>query len=568
MLHEALAHLPLRLKLLVAPAMYTIALVAILFVGLQQGNEPRAVAVDLLDTALPRLQRISDVAQRLDSVQRNLFRVASWESNYFPQEDIDKLVAKIDADGKNIVQVLTSLATETGPASGFAEIIRPVTTYLERVQSTIKLLRTDMSSGTLKIDEVATEFEKVGSQLKVLLSQIETDSHQQLSDSLAAADQSRIVMIAALAVVVLACSLVSLLVIRFTSRTVSGMTGAMTRLAQGDVSVEIPGMDQEDEIGSMAAAVQVFKDNLLQLQDDQKRKARDAEDERAKRERLTALVDGLKENVRNVVDAVSSSSRLMESNASNMLSIAEETSRQVVAVASTSNQASLNMQRVADSATHLLDSMSDIATRVASAATIATAGVQEVERTNEVISGLSNAAHRIGEVVKLIGAIAGQTNLLALNATIEAARAGEAGKGFAVVASEVKNLATQTGRATEEIGQQIVEMQTATTGAIEAIRTIGRTITAIHDTVEKISGAVMEQRTSTTGIVEVVHQTASGTIEVTESIHAVSQAAGKTGATAETVLDASKGLARHADTLHREFDHFIASVRPVEAEAS
>ncbi len=558
----ALAHLPLRIKLLIAPVVYTVALFAILFVGLQQGRDAMQVAVDLHERGLPRLQRVYEVVQRLGDVQRNLFLLASWEGNYFPADDIKRLTGQITKDGESVSAMLKGMAQEGGAASDVGKLITPTDLYLSHVNETIRLLHIDMSTGTLKLNDVAKEFESLNAGIKGVRTKIESSFDTQITESLSDTEQSRITMIGGLIAVLVLCTLLSLVVTRFIARMVSGMTKAMTRLAEGDVTVEIPGSDQRDEIGKMAEAVQVFKGNLLRIQDEQVSKMRAAEEERQKRERLVHLVNTLQENVQSVVNAVSSSAQLMENNASNMLHIAEDTSRQVVAVVSTSNQASLNMQSVTDSANMLLNSVTTIEKRVASSADIATAGVREVERTNEVISGLSNAAQRIGEVVKLIGAIAGQTNLLALNATIEAARAGEAGKGFAVVASEVKGLANQTAKATEEISQQIIEMQTATSSAIDAIRTTGRTITSIHDTVDKIMHAVSDQRVSITEIVDVVHQTASGTAEVTQSITTVSQAAEKTGSTAQTVLRASKDLAQQSDLLSREFKSFISSVHP------
>lgn len=558
----ALAHLPLRIKLLIAPVVYTVALFAILFVGLQQGRDAMQVAVDLHERGLPRLQRVFEVVQRLGDVQRNLFLLASWEGNYFPADDIKRLTGQITKDGESVATMLKGMAQEGGADSDVGKLLTPTDLYLTHVNETIRLLHIDMSTGTLKLNDVAKEFENLNAGIKNIRTKIESSFNDQISGSLSDTEQSRITMIGSLTAVLILCTLLSLLVTRFIARMVIGMTKAMTRLADGDVTVEIPGADQRDEIGKMAEAVQVFKGNLLRIQDEQVSKMQAAEEERQKRERLVHLVNTLQENVQSVVNAVSSSAQLMENNASNMLHIAEDTSRQVVAVVSTSNQASLNMQSVTDSANMLLNSVTTIEKRVASSADIATAGVREVERTNEVISGLSNAAQRIGEVVKLIGAIAGQTNLLALNATIEAARAGEAGKGFAVVASEVKGLANQTAKATEEISQQIIEMQTATSSAIDAIRTTGRTITSIHDTVDKIMHAVSDQRVSITGIVDVVHQTASGTAEVTQSIATVSQAAEKTGSTAQTVLRASKDLAQQSDLLSREFKSFISSVHP------
>lgn len=564
MVSRVLANASLRTKLLIAPAVYTAALFLILVIGLGEGRDARELAVGFSTRTLPTLQQFADITDRLNTVQRNLYRVASWEGNYFPREQIDALNAKIEVEGRNALRGFEELTAKGGGGEQAAAVVTAMKTYLTRVEETTVLLKSDVSSGTVSVDKVATDFENLKTQLDSVVGAMRKTVVDQVAEAAADADRSRQIMIGVLTVIVIVCSLLSFLIVRETVRPIAGMTKVMTRLADGDDSVEVPDRERRDELGLMAQAVQVFKGNSVQIRRDQSAKESAARDEREKRERLAALIDSLKENVREVVRAVSQSSRDMETNASNMLAIAEDTNQQVIEVASTSSQASLNMQSVADSANRLLESIAETASRVESSSNIAFEGVREVERTNEVISGLSGAAQRIGEVVKLISAIAGQTNLLALNATIEAARAGEAGRGFAVVASEVKNLANQTGRATEEISQQIVEMQSATSGAIDAIRTIGRTITSINEIVSTISQAVNQQRTSVNDITSIVHQTADGTHEVSQSISSVSDAAGRTGSTAKAVLTSSRELADKADMLQREFDAFLASIHPAE----
>ncbi|MBF0130343.1 MAG: HAMP domain-containing protein [Alphaproteobacteria bacterium] len=343
---------------------------------------------------------------------------------------------------------------------------------------------------------------------------------------------------------------------------VRGMTSVMTRLAGGDTSVAVPSLANRDEIGEMARAVQVFKDNALRV----KRMTEEAEEQKKqaeidKKKAMIAMADAFEANVKDVVDAVASAATELQSTAGSMSAISEEASRQATAVAAASEQASANVQTVSVSAEELSASISEIARQVTQAAKVSGGAVDEAKHTNEIVQGLALAADRIGEVVSLINDIAAQTNLLALNATIEAARAGEAGKGFAVVANEVKSLANQTGKATEEISQQILAVQGSTRDAVGAIRSIGETISLISEISSTIASAVEEQGAATREIARNVDQAADGTQDVSRNISGVTQAAGEAGEAASQVLGAASELSHQSEKLRKEVDRFIASVR-------
>ncbi|TQF77340.1 HAMP domain-containing protein [Elioraea sp. Yellowstone] len=333
-------------------------------------------------------------------------------------------------------------------------------------------------------------------------------------------------------------------------------------LAEGDTDSPIPGVGRKDEAGEIAAAMAVFRDNLMRTREMQAEIARRDEEARQERRRaMLAAADRFEAEVGSVVKGVAASATELEATATGMAAGAEETSRQVTAVAAAAEQASANVQTVAAAAEELAASIAEISRQVAESTRIASEAVAEATRTNATVESLAASAQRIGEVVRLINDIAGQTNLLALNATIEAARAGEAGKGFAVVASEVKNLASQTAKATEEIGGQIAAVQGETGRVVEAIRAIGGTIEKISAIAASIAAAVEQQGAATQEIARNVQQAAAGTGSVTANIASVNEAAASSGAAAAQVQSAAGELSRGAETLRAQVERFLAEMK-------
>ena len=337
---------------------------------------------------------------------------------------------------------------------------------------------------------------------------------------------------------------------------------AMTALAEGRSETEIPYLQRWDEIGAMARAVGVFRDNALEmarLREEQEQAKRDAEARR--REEMEALAAQFESSVGAIVTVLREASGGMERSAAAMAETAGRTDRQAMGASAAAEQASVNVQTVAAAAEELSGSIAEISRRVGEAAQIARAAVGEAERTNACINSLSTAAAEIGDVIRLISDIAGQTNLLALNATIEAARAGEAGKGFAVVATEVKALAGETARATDTIAAQLEAIQEFTSQAVQAIANVGETIAKIDEVSVGIASAMEEQGASTVEISRNVQEAAAGTREVSAAIVAVTQAANETGASAGEVRDASLAVSRQAELLKGEVDRFLSRVR-------
>lgn len=346
------------------------------------------------------------------------------------------------------------------------------------------------------------------------------------------------------------------------SRPLRRIVSTMTRLADGDLSVHVSGGDRRDEIGSTARALAVFQKGMRETERMREEQAAlEARVEAEKRQALVQLADEFEGSMNEVVNAVGGAADRMRGTAQGLNSVADETNRQSEAVASAAEQAAENVNTVAAAAEQLTASINEISRRVAESATIAHDAVAEAERSNSTVAGLVDAAQRIGEIVRMIGDIASQTNLLALNATIEAARAGEAGKGFAVVASEVKALATQTAKATDEIGSQISSMQSAAGNAADAIRGVGGTIDRISSIVSTIAAAVEEQGAATREIASSVAQAANGTQNVSTTIGEVTRAAAETGTMAGDVLNAANDLVDESRALNRQVAQFVAKVR-------
>jgi len=493
--------------------------------------------------------------------------------------------------------------------------------YEQLVEHTLSAIgKGDLTQLPKVVGEIEGAQNKINKELKTVLEEIESFTEK----AILTADEHEKSGLWAMGIITLIATLVGLagamVLVCSTANPVIEMTDAMQRLADGDKTIDIPALGRGDEIGSMASAVQVFKENMIKNEellaaqeeqrledekraardaeaerkreeDERKREAADAEDERqreaaeaeaerkrdeeeaaaeverehkaveGKRAEMNKMADDFQASVGQVVETVMSSSAQMQSSAEAMSSTAEETNSQSMAVAAAAEQASVNVQTVASAAEELSASINEITRQVSQSAEVASNAVQEAERTNQQVQGLANAAEKIGEVVSLISDIAEQTNLLALNATIEAARAGDAGKGFAVVANEVKSLASQTAKATSDIEEQIGSIQAATREAVSAIQGIGATISEVNAITTAIASAVEEQSAATQEIARNVEEAATGTQEVTANISGVTKAAGETGQAASQILLASSGMGEQSKKLREEVSKFLDTVR-------
>jgi len=345
-------------------------------------------------------------------------------------------------------------------------------------------------------------------------------------------------------------------------RSFGGLQGSMSALAAGKLDAAVAGLGRPGEIGAMAQSVQVFKDSMIAAE--RLRGEQDAYRRQIEQQRLAAMSDlatRFERSVGGIVDHVGQAAAELQATAQSMAATSEQTARQSTAVAAASEEATRNVQTVAAAAEQLSASIHEISAQIAHADGFIQTGVRQTVDSNAQVQALAETADKIGDVLRIIGDIAGQTNLLALNATIEAARAGDAGKGFAVVASEVKALATQTAKATEQIAGQIKTIQDATRMAAGSIHQVTDTIRRVNDTAGAIAAAVEEQGAATQEISRNVLQAARGTREVSGNIATVSQAARQTGTDASQMLASADRLSRDGATLKAQVEAFLRDVR-------
>ena len=505
---------------------------------------------------------------QLGTIQRDIYRIrlavrtmADGDAAGYARlmADIDASEREIDAQWKDYID--TYLAPEEKP------IADRIATALADYRSARNRITDLIITGDVETARRAMDGE-TSAKAAVLLQAIEDDIA--LQDRIAKAEYGKgrdtaDTMVAwdvgATALALALGSLLALVIGRSITRPLGGILAAMGGLAKGDLTVAITGQGRVDEVGDIAKAVQVFKDNMIanaRLVAEQKA-AQEARETRGRRiEELTRNFDSA---VSAMLSGVSGAAEQMQSTAQAMSANAEQTSRQATTVAAATEEATSNIQTVASAAEELSSSVREIGRQVEQSTRISRAASEEAARTDGTMKGLAEKSARIGEVVNLINDIASQTNLLALNATIEAARAGEAGKGFAVVANEVKSLANQTAKATDEISAQVAEVQAATREAVTAISGIVGRIGEIGEIAAAIAAAVEEQSAATVEIARNVVQAAAGSQEVATTITGVTQAAGETGTAAAEVLASARQLAGQAGTLRSEVTTFLDGVR-------
>jgi methyl-accepting chemotaxis protein len=474
------------------------------------------------------------------------------------EEDLNDHLAQLRRD----IDENKGLALSNEIRSALADVEVPLTAYAKSAASLVEVAFESTREAEQDLPDFVQKFDALEDAMEAISSRIAEASERVEQEAGALATVTRWMNTVAVALSVLMTIGLCLYLLRAVLRPVSAMTKTMRTLVDGNIGVDVVGTRRRDEIGEMARAVEVFRDNaqeMERLRTEQER-AR-VQSEADKRQMMAELAQSFEAKVGVLVQRLSVAANGLEDTARSMTAVADRTTQQSVGVASTAQQTSANVQTVAAATEELSISVREIASQVAQSSKIADRAVGDAQRTNQTVQTLATSAEKIGHVVQLISTIASQTNLLALNATIEAARAGEAGKGFAVVASEVKELASQTSRATDDISAQIAGVQQATTDAVQAIQAIASTIGEMSQISVSIAAAIEEQGAATSEIARNIQEAARGTEFVTGSISEVRQGAGETGTAAAQVLASAQDLARHSASLGQEVEHFISGVK-------
>jgi methyl-accepting chemotaxis protein len=510
--------------------------------------------------------------QNILALNRGEFRITVDPTG----SNLTDAVAFIDKQRAELEERLTSAeaaADAGGPQAAVLKTVRDTyQAYLQSLQQTIDLAQSSGSAVTIGdvqrklLEQTMASRKKADAVEQALIANTKVLNDHADTVTAAASDlysfASQTMVIGAIAGIVVGLGLGLVVSQKGIVQPIRRMVDCLRSLSGGNLEIDIYGTARKDEIGEIAATTQVFKENMVKARDltaeQEALKRRAAEDQQRA---MNKMADEFEASVSGIVDTVSSSATELEKSAQGMSATAEQTNRQSTAVAAAAEQATTNVQTVAAAAEELTASITEIGRQVAQSSAVARKAVDETTRTNQVVTSLSMEAEAIGDVVKLISEIASQTNLLALNATIEAARAGDAGKGFAVVASEVKNLATQTAKATEDISTKIGSIQQATEQSVSAIQSIARIIDEMSQISGTIAAAVEEQGAATQEISRNVLQASQGTNEVSSNIAGVTVAAGETGHAASQVLNAAADLGKQSELLRAQVGQFIASVR-------
>ncbi|MGO4573551.1 methyl-accepting chemotaxis protein [Microvirga sp. 2TAF3] len=556
-----LRSLSIRARLIGAFSFLVLLLVGLGFLGLRGLQQINTQTTEIADNWLVAAQRIgalnADVLEFRTILLRHMLADADEAQQL--EEEFARRIEKIDASAK----AYDATVIEEEDRRFFDQFLGLWNIYQKQAQTVLDYSR---NGETVKARESNNaKARPVAQQISDVLTGLTKWNHDSAEAARMTAsavyDSTQKLTIGVLAIGAILAVVLAFLLIRSISRGIASVTKPMGLLAQGDLTAEIPFRGEKTELGTIADGVQIFKDALIAKKEVDEAAALEADAKMSRAQRLDELTKHFEANVSALTQGLSSAATEMEATAQGMTTIANQTNQQSVSVASAAEQTSSNVQTVAAATEEMSISIQEIASQVTLSSQIATQAVDGAKRTNTTVQALAETAEKIGNVIALINNIAGQTNLLALNATIEAARAGEAGRGFAVVASEVKELASQTAKATDEIGTQIASVQQATQDVVAAIQEIAQTIAEMSQISTGIAAAIEEQGAATREISRNVQEAARGTEQVTGSIADVRTGAGETGAAAAQVLGAAQELARHSEDLGREVADFLSGVK-------
>jgi methyl-accepting chemotaxis protein len=557
-----LAKRSIRAKIVAALSLLLTAAAAMGVFAIVQMQAINDEAKDIQANWLPSIRLLGEL--RVNTIgYRVAVRSHVLASDAAGKAAAENAMASIARDIDKTRKAFEAHVTGAEERAAYDEFSRLWNSYVDTVQELLEVSRRNDINGSLDLNN--TKANPIGMKAdEALKKEVDLNDRGAEQAGREAGDHyaSAFEMVAA----ILACAIllgiaIGFYLVRDISRAIASIVAPMRALVRGDLAATVPHQGENTEIGAIADTVQMFKDELVAKKAAAEAAAIDADSKIRRAQRVDDITRDFESMIGELVGSLSSSSTELEAAANTLTTTAEATGRNSGEAAVASQEVSINVQSVASATEEITFSVREIGRQVQEASRVAGDAVKQAEKTNTSIAELSQAASRIGDVVKLITAVAEQTNLLALNATIEAARAGNAGRGFAVVATEVKALAEQTAKATDEIGNQIAGMQAATRDSVAAIREIGSTITLISEISSTITAAVEQQGAATQEISRNIQSAARRSNEVATSITDVSRGASDTGSASSQVLSSAQMLSTESTRLKTEVQNFLLTVR-------
>jgi methyl-accepting chemotaxis protein len=554
----SLNDLRIRSRILLLPLFPLLSILGVMFVaymGLEsQGRDLKAIA----STAFRHSQETTRLAGLASQLHAELYRSITWYSVEVPKEAMAKaLTANEKAQstlGGHLDSMIADATWDAEDRVTLDAIKKAIEDYKSYIGSIMRMAEDDVNGATSFMWSAQDAFEKLQTQLE---SQVERQRNlvtaRERAAEAAAMDNERLMAGIGIAALLLTI-LISFLVGRTISRPVAGMTVAMRKLAEGQLDVQLPPVGRGNEFAEMGAAVEVFRQNAIEVETNREREAeRQREAEQHKRETMMAIAVDIEQSVRGAVNSAGSAVRGIQVVAEDLRDSAQRTNKQSFQVAVASEQTSSSVNSVAQASARLVSAIETITGKVTTSADIARRAVDQATATDGTVQNLLAASNRISDVIQLVGDIASQTNLLALNATIEAARAGDVGRGFAVVATEVKKLASETATATDEITSQVNAIREETERTVAAIAGIRTAISEVSGVLDEIRHAVADQGSATGEISANISEVAGAAQKVSSDIQEVQAIAERTG---ESALN----MSGTAQQLNSEFDSLLSVV--------